>query len=154
LLYYSQAVQSLQRRSTQYGFRGSQSRRENSCVDLPGHTTHFPANHWIITVSIWMPPYLAETVGSLLEDPLKALFVSDAAAANVNFEVGEQNLISQWIYALVTPFYSTIQGLSKDELLLNWQGGSIGPFAGQPILMDQNTTKCSVPFGVRQQTPE
>ena len=35
----------------------------------------------IITVSIWTPPYLAETFGSLLEDPLKALFVSDAAAA-------------------------------------------------------------------------
>jgi poly-gamma-glutamate synthesis protein (capsule biosynthesis protein) len=93
----------------------------------------------IITVSIWTPPYLAETFGGLLEDPLKALFVSDAAAANVNFEVGEQNLISQWIYALVTPFPSTVQGLSKEELLLNWQGQSTGPYAGQPILMDQNT---------------
>lgn len=74
-----------------------------------------------------------------MEDPLKALSVSDAATANVKIEVGEQSLISQWVYALVAPFSTTIQGVSKDNLLLSWQGQSIGPYAGQPILMDQNT---------------
>ena len=60
-----------------------------------------------------MPPYLAETLGGALEDPLRGLFVSDAATANIRLEVGERNLVSQWVYALVTPFSSTMQGVSE-----------------------------------------
>jgi hypothetical protein len=58
-----------------------------------------------LNVSIWAPPYLAETLSGALEDPLEGLFVTDAATANVKLEVGEQNRISQWVYALVTPFF-------------------------------------------------
>jgi hypothetical protein len=100
-------------------------------VDLPTAT--------ILNVSIWVPPYLAETLSGVLEDPLKALFVPDSATANVKLEVGEQNLVSRWVYALVTPFSSTIQGVSGDDLLLSWQSGSLDVFGNQPLLMDQNT---------------
>jgi Bacterial capsule synthesis protein PGA_cap len=86
-----------------------------------------------------MPPYLAETLGVELEDSWREYFVSDVAAAIVRLEVGEQNVISQWVYAVVVPFPTTIQGVSRDDLLLHWQGQSVGPFGGQPILMDQNT---------------
>jgi hypothetical protein len=100
--------------------------------------TYLPTSQ-IIDVSIWVPPYLAETLGGALQDPLRALFVSDAAMANIRLEVGEQNLVSQWVYALVTPFSSTMQGVSGDDLLLSWQGGSTGLYGNQPLLMDQNT---------------
>lgn len=100
--------------------------------------TYIP-NANIIKVSIWVPPYLAETLGGALSDPLRGLFVPDAATANVKLEVGEQNLVSQWVYALATPFPSTIQGISGDDLLLGWQGGSIGAVGNQPLLMDSNT---------------
>lgn len=86
-----------------------------------------------------MPPYLGETLGIALQDSLGAYFASDAAAANVKLEVGEQNVISQWVYAFVAPFPTTIQGVSRDDLLSRWQGQSMGPFGDQPILMDQNT---------------
>src|SRR6266545_4553876 len=33
----------------------------------------------IIKVSIWVAPYLAETLGGALQDPLRALFIPDAA---------------------------------------------------------------------------
>lgn len=92
----------------------------------------------VIHVSLWVPPSLAEILGGTL-DPLRALFVSDAITANIKLEVGEQNLVSQWVYALVTPFSSTIQGFSRDDLLSIWQGGSIGSFGNQSLLMDQNT---------------
>ena len=42
----------------------------------------------IIKVSLWVPPYFAETLDETLQDPLKALFVSDATTANVKLEVG------------------------------------------------------------------
>jgi poly-gamma-glutamate synthesis protein (capsule biosynthesis protein) len=92
-------------------------------------------NAEVIDVAVWVPPYLAETMGGALEDPLRGLFVSDATIANIRLEVGEGNMVSQWVYALVTPFSSTLQGVSGDELLLHWQGEA----AGMPLLMDQNT---------------
>ena len=89
-----------------------------------------------LSVSMWVPAYLAETMGSALEDPLRGLFVSDQAQANIRLEVGTGNPVSQWVYALVTPFSSTLQGVSSQDLLLHWQGQST---SGQPLLMDQNT---------------
>jgi len=59
--------------------------------------------------------------------------------ANIRLEVGEQNLVSQWVYALVTPFSSSMQGVSSNDLLLRWQGGSTGLYGDPPLLMDQNT---------------
>jgi hypothetical protein len=92
-----------------------------------------------IRVSIWVPPYLAETLGPALEAPLRSLFVSDASMANIRLQVGEENPISQWVYALVTPFSSTMQGVAGDDLLLLWQGGSPSIFGNPLLLMDSNT---------------
>lgn len=100
--------------------------------------TYIP-NTNIINVSFWVNPYLAETLGGALPDPLRGLSVPDAASANVKLEVGEQNLVSQWVYSLVTPFPSSIQGISSNDLLLGWQSGSLGAFGNQPLLMDSNT---------------
>ena len=100
--------------------------------------TYIPTAAKIINVSIWVPPYLAETLGGALADPLRGLFVPDAATANIRLEVGEQNLVSQWVYALVTPFSSTLQGVSSDDLLLAGRADP-GCLGNQPLLMDQNT---------------
>ena len=93
----------------------------------------------VMTVSLWISPYLANTLGETLGDPLRALLVPDTATANVKLEVGEQNLISRWLYALVTPFSSTLQGISSSDLLSGWQSGALGSFGNQPLLMDQDT---------------
>ena len=74
-----------------------------------------------LKVAIWAPPYLAETLGKDVLKPLERLFVSDPAAANIKLQVGGQNLISQWVYAVVTPFSSTQAGISSGDLLLRWQ---------------------------------
>ena len=89
-----------------------------------------------IPTAIWVPAYLSETMGNALEEPLRGLFVTDPAQANIRLEVGAGNPVSQWVYALVTPFSSTLPSVSGDELLSLWQGGSV---SGQPLLMDQNT---------------
>src|SRR5688572_29592279 len=102
-------------------------------------TATYMPNAEIIEVAIWVPPYLADTLGGALDDPLRGLFVSDAALANIRLEVGEGNLVSQWVYALVTPFPSTMQEVTGDDLLLRWQGGPVGPYGNQPLLLDQNT---------------
>jgi poly-gamma-glutamate synthesis protein (capsule biosynthesis protein) len=90
----------------------------------------------VMDVSLWAPAYLAESLGDALEEPLRALFVPDAAQASLHLEVGTQNVVSEWIYALVTPFSSTLPGIQSAELLGRWQSG---PAGGQPLLMDSNT---------------
>jgi hypothetical protein len=110
-------------------------------VSPPGSyptATYVPSIRFV-KLALWMPSYLSETLGSGLGDSSSAYVVSHPAMANVKLEVGEQNLISQWVYALVSPFPSTIQGVSKEDLLLSWQGQSLGPFGSQPLLMDQIT---------------
>ena len=92
-------------------------------------------NSQTLDVSVWMPPYLEETFGGALDNWLKGLFASDETTAKVKFEVGSEIPVSQWIYALVTPFSSLLQGLSGDEFLARWQGKTNGP----SLLMDANT---------------
>jgi poly-gamma-glutamate synthesis protein (capsule biosynthesis protein) len=67
------------------------------------------------------------------------LFASDETTANIRLEVGEQNPVSGWVYALVTPFPSMLQGVTGDDLLLRWQGGSMSANGNPPLLMDSNT---------------
>ena len=99
-------------------------------------TATYMPNAGTITVSIWMQPYLSETLGGALDDSLRGLFASDEATANIKLEVGDQNLVSQWVYALVTPFSSSLmRGISGDDLLSRWQAG----ITGTPLFMDSNT---------------
>jgi len=105
-----------------------------SISTIPTATTM--ANAETINVAIWAPPYLAQTLGETLDNSLRGLFVSDEATANIKLEVGEQNPVSQWVYALVTPFSSSIMsGITSKDLLLRWQDD----VTGIPLLMDQNT---------------
>jgi poly-gamma-glutamate synthesis protein (capsule biosynthesis protein) len=100
--------------------------------------TYIP-NTTFINLAVWIPPFLDDTLGLGLQDALRTYIVDDESSANVKWEIGEQNLVSRWVYALVSPFSTTIQGVSRDDLIFRWQGQSLGPFAGQPILMDQST---------------
>ena len=108
-------------------------------IPTPIPTATYIPNTNFIRLSVWAPPYLDDTLRIGLRDALGAYLVDEAAAANIRLEVGEQNVVSRWIYALVSPFSTTIQGVSRDELFLSWQGQAIGPYAGQPLLMDQST---------------
>jgi len=98
-------------------------------------TATYMPNAEVIDVAVWLPPYLAETMGEALDDSLRGLFASSESTANIKLEVGDQNMVSQWIYALVTPFPSALQGISGDELLSRWQGVN----TGTSLFVDQNT---------------
>ncbi len=120
-------------------------------IPKPGVTQQIPSptqiiptaislpNSQTIDVSIWVPPYLAETLRGALQDSLQGLIAEDEAKANVHLEVENQNIVSQWVYALVTPFSSKLQGISADDLLARWKGGAITGYGNQPLLMDANT---------------
>ena len=111
-----------------------------SIAQVSPTATYIPITNFVQT-SLWSPSYVTETLWGTPPASLTGLLVSDANTSNVKLEVGEQNAISQWIYALVTPFPSTIQNVSFNDLHSSWQGQAAGPYQGQPLLMDQNTSE-------------
>jgi poly-gamma-glutamate synthesis protein (capsule biosynthesis protein) len=58
---------------------------------------------------------------------------------SLRLEVGSQRPVSHWVYALVAPFPTAIQGVSSQDLQAAWKGTGEGPFAGQPLLMEEST---------------
>src|SRR5574337_21604 len=69
--------------------------------------------------------------------------VADAdssAAASVRLDLQPGGAArAEWIYALVAPFPTVTDGVAFKELLANWSGAAVGPFAGRPLLMDDAT---------------
>jgi hypothetical protein len=57
----------------------------------------------------------------------------------IRLEVGDGQVISRWVYALVAPFPTITQAVSADVLHACWKGEAVGPFAGKPMLLDQST---------------
>jgi hypothetical protein len=94
------------------------------------------------SLSLWVSPGLP----SFLLDTALAWGLpttTDRASATISVDLAQPRpgamRISTWIYALVAPFPTVTDGVTSDELRAAWNGSSSGPFAGQPLLMDQAT---------------
>ncbi len=46
---------------------------------------------------------------------------------------------TSWIYALVAPFPTVTDGISRNDLRAVWEGSYSGTFSGLPLLMDEST---------------
>ena len=57
----------------------------------------------------------------------------------LQLQVGDERPISQWVYALAAPFPTLVDGMSSEMLRQSWSGAASGPFAGQPLLLDDST---------------
>ena len=99
------------------------------------------------TVNLWasgqLPVPLRTTTGyaphvNLVDNP-----PGDITDPTLVLDFGSEQVVSRWVYALVTPF----AGISKPgaesityiDLLQHWQGQGTGPFTGQPLLVSQET---------------
>jgi poly-gamma-glutamate synthesis protein (capsule biosynthesis protein) len=49
--------------------------------------------------------------------------------------------VSTWVYALVSPFPTLIDGVSTQELLSAWRGSPSGVFTKTPLLVEESTLK-------------
>jgi hypothetical protein len=101
---------------------------------LPSATT--------VKLGLWIDPLLPSALRDEVNIPPEfsaALNDDQVQQAALRLEVGDQNPVSHWIYALVAPFPTKIQGVSLQELQQAWRGAKVGPFAGRPLLMDEST---------------
>ncbi len=87
-------------------------------------------------------------ISAAVPDPLRKLAdswglprVSDPAQAGVHFDVssGSAAKASQWIYALVAPFPTVMDGVTSDQLSAAWKGASSDSFGKWPLLMTAST---------------
>ena len=89
--------------------------------------------------SLWIAPYLPAAILQTRGFPENLVRSYNPELASLRLEVGGQNPISHWVYALVVPF-PTLQDQVRFEDILNfWKGDKVGPFARIPLLLDEGT---------------
>jgi len=89
---------------------------------------------------IWITPDVPSEALESLVLPVEITRAEQAEQAKIKLAIGKQNVISQWVYALVAPFPTVSDGISMSELQNAWNGGNTPTLAGQPLLMDKATS--------------
>jgi poly-gamma-glutamate synthesis protein (capsule biosynthesis protein) len=97
--------------------------------------TTFPKSN-----GIWISPAVPE---KLRQDAqtwgLPLASESSTAAVSLDFHPGMEGKGSSWIYALVVPFPTVLDGLTNAELHQVWIGSYTGRNAGRPLQMAEST---------------
>lgn len=89
--------------------------------------------------SFWMAPFLPSNLANQINIPPGIDQVDEPENAALRLTVGEESPSIHWIYALVAPYPTITDQVTKRDLKQSWQGNPSGPFAGQPILVDEKT---------------
>jgi hypothetical protein len=91
--------------------------------------------------SLWVAPYLPEALQGAIHLPPGIVAANSPDGASLRLDVGNDQPVSSWVYALVAPFPTIPESVSFKALQRSWKGDSAGPFSGNPILMDENTLR-------------
>ncbi len=89
--------------------------------------------------SVWIAPFLADTLSGHITLPEEWGYTSEPGDAALQIKVGDENRVSQWVYALVAPFPTLTDGVSALDLHRVWKGETDDLFGGQPLLMAEST---------------
>ncbi|HSF82297.1 MAG TPA: CapA family protein [Anaerolineales bacterium] len=92
-----------------------------------------------VKLTIWVAENLPASLHQAVMIPPGFEDSAVPESADLRLEVGAGNVISAWVYALVAPFPSVVQGVPSEALRLSWAGQPAGPFENRPLLVDQST---------------
>ncbi len=91
---------------------------------------------------VWLAPGLPKALLDQFKLPSGFAAAAQPESAALQLAVGNQNVVSRWVLALVAPFPTVADGVSSDDLKLAWQGQlARGDFAGLPLLMSDATSQ-------------
>jgi hypothetical protein len=79
--------------------------------------------------SVWVDPALPPEIQDQFSFPSAWTRTHDRAVAEIFIELDHDNPISQWVYALVAPFPTILDGVAFEDLIRSWGGEETGPFA-------------------------
>ena len=99
-------------------------------------STALPANP---SQSVWLAPYLPPGIKEHIILPSGINQANEITNASARLSVSDEATLTTWVYALVTPYPTITDQVSKRDLLQFWQGNPAGPFSGQPLFLDQHT---------------
>ncbi len=89
---------------------------------------------------VWISPAAPAGIKTniKIDDPFE--FAQSENDADILVEPsGESTAESQWVYTLVAPFNSVVDGITLEELKLAWQGQAGETFSAKPILLSAET---------------
>ena len=89
--------------------------------------------------SWWLSPGLPSAFRNLIALPDGAQVIEDQDQAHLLLSVNEGEILSHWVYALVTPFPALTDEVSLGEVQAAWQEEGVGPFAGSALMMSAET---------------
>jgi len=96
--------------------------------------------------TIWLAPALPYGLTAALRFPEVVQFSADPATADFRLEQvlpdqlpGEVLVEIPWVYALVMPFQTALDGVTLAELQSFWRGENFGLFDGSPLIMEPAT---------------
>ena len=89
---------------------------------------------------LWAADYIPAEIAAYTASAYRVGITSDKHNATMILDVEGEDSTIQWTYVLVAPFPAIPDGVAESDLLDAWQGNPrTGPFAGIPLLMDQDT---------------
>jgi poly-gamma-glutamate synthesis protein (capsule biosynthesis protein) len=88
---------------------------------------------------LWISPALPTSFRDAFSPPSGWRIAENPDDAALRIGVGGEDVVSTWIYALVAPFPTIVDGVSEDDLRGVWAGTPAGPFSWLALLMDQDT---------------
>jgi hypothetical protein len=91
---------------------------------------------------LWYSPGVPGQLKNQLNLPQDVIVVDFPEESDLRFEIGLDQPVARWVYALVAPFPTIPDGINADLLQQAWRVQlKEGPFAGLPLLMDSSTAQ-------------
>src|SRR3990172_9330244 len=87
-------------------------------------------------LSLWVAPAVPDSLRAAASAS-DILLVDEPQLATITLSTADSG--SDWIYALVAPFPTVIDGVTSKDLLSAWKGVPAGSFAGRALLMAEST---------------
>ena len=89
--------------------------------------------------SIWVDPHLPPAVFESVILPAEIATAPNPDAATLRLEIGSENLVGTWTYALVVPFPTVQDEVTAPRLRQFWRGEARGIFGDEPLLLAETT---------------
>ncbi|HEY59875.1 MAG TPA: hypothetical protein G4N92_04190 [Anaerolineae bacterium] len=112
----------------------------NGEVGTTGLEKNQPENKVLPTIlSLWIAPHLPDHLTDQLVSLSNVVQSENMQEADLLLDVGTDNLVSTWVYALVAPFPTIEDEVTSSDLQSFWQGQDNDSFPAKDLLMDGST---------------
>ncbi len=123
-----------------------------SQASVPSNTPFQPVA-WTITPSpipatatptpppytIFVDPHIPRELRDNIRLPSDFGISDDPHNATLRVEISDVQPASQWVYAMVVPFPTVIDGVTSKQIIQAWKGELGKGYKGEPLLMDEST---------------